>query len=873
MAPGDPLELEAEKLAIRAVREPAPHIAPSPAAVHLQRKCAECQEDDAIRRSPSAGTAAGDVDTDSELMSRIAGMRGGGIALPSETRRLMESRLSHDFGHVRLHVGGDAAAAAAALSADAFTVGNDIFFAAGKFSPASPDGQRLLAHELVHVIQQARTLASPIVQRAPSATPAQPSHQGDGKCKSASKRDPLTVGNQAHEQIREYLIKQGRVEKREKELVIPRASKSSMASTKCQSSSTSFGRADLYRLGDPVLLAEIKPRASAASATDEVAHYIRRAGESMDRLFPDSQLSNANCNGMEAKEDDQRFVKRVDAEGTRKLFAEMNDILTSDTPIGQFEDNADQVLHAQLVAPGAVEYWCTSGTGTGNSALPASNSAPVNPTGTIAYRLTANGNPVTLMELTAGREVTFEAGPQLRPIATGTLNVTTDEGGLVLAGTLAAHLPCVDKADGELTYRNREWSGGISIASSQIGIPGIQSGQLNVGFTNEGVSVDGEVTAALPGGNVVTFRAQRSKTGDYVYEGIATLQVPGLKPVDVQIQYDGHTFHGEASTNVALGPLSGKVKLEYAADGDKGTSDLSGKGTLTIKNERVDGTFAAKVANGVLTGNGRVRVQLTKSLGGQVGITLDEKQRLRVSGGVTVAGPIEIFPRVPKGGGHKELFNNKLDIPIVGVTLGPLGSIGLIAQISAGLGVNYHFGPGTLDKIQLGVAFNPLEDNVALTADGHAELDIPAYAGVYLRLRGALGLSAAVASVTGGIEAVAELGLQGAARSVVDLHYAKGGFSLEGVTRISANPVVRLSLDANVIAEAGAFGVSYEWRKDWKLASVELGSSWELGLEAKLGYSSSKGVQLPAPGEIRWIYPKNIDPAAILNALMKRVMG
>lgn len=463
----------------------------------------------------------------------------------------------------------------------------------------------------------------------------------------------------------------------------------------------------------------------------------------------------------------------------------------------------------------------------------------------------------------------FEVGPQGRPIATGNMNVTADEGGLVLSGTLEAHLPRVDQARGEIMYRHGEWTGGITIASTQIRIPGIQSGQLNVGFTKKGVSVDGEAIAAIPGGNVVTFRAQRTKAGDYLYAGDATLRVPGLQPVNAHIQYDGRTFHGKASTGVNLGPLSGKVNLEYVADGDKGTSDLSGKGSLTIKKGRVNGTFTGKVAKGVLTGEGHVQVKLTDKLVGQVGITLDERQHLRVSGGLVVSDPVQLFPRVPEGGGHKELFHRSLDIPIVGITLGPLGAIGLIARISVGFGVNYHFGPGTLDKIQLKVAFNPLENDMALTADGRAELYIPAYAGAYLRLRGALGLSAAIASLTGGIEASAELGLQGGARSAVDFHYEKGGFSIEGVTRISAHPVFRLGLIANVIAEVGAL----EWRKDWKLANFEVGSGWELGLEAKIGYSSNTGVKLPALSEIRWIYPQHIDPTAILRALFKRGMG
>jgi hypothetical protein len=462
----------------------------------------------------------------------------------------------------------------------------------------------------------------------------------------------------------------------------------------------------------------------------------------------------------------------------------------------------------------------------------------------------------------------FEVGPRGRPVATGRIMVTADSGGLVLNGTLDAHLPRVDRAHGEVTYRNGEWTGGIDILSTQIGIPGIQSGQLRLGFTNAGVTVTGTVIAVIPGGHQVTFRVERDQAGNLVYTGDANLRVPGLRPVVAHVRYDGRRFLATARTGVDLGPLSGDVALTYRADGETQESELSGEGTLTIRRGRVNGTFTGRVRNGVFTGDGNVQVRLTDNLIGTVGISLNEQRLLRVSGELVVPQPITLFPRVPQGGGRRELFNRSLDIPILGLTLGPLGSVGLIARITAAFGIDYHFGPGTLENIRVAVAFNPLEEDAAFTADGHAELNIPAYAGVYVRLRGGLGLSALIASVTGGIEAQADLGLQGGARTSIDLHYAAGGFSLEGRTRISATPRLRLSLTANIIAEVGALGLTQEWRKDWRLYAVELGSALEFGLEAGLGYSSVTGVRLPSMDDITWIYPRNFDYHQILNDLL-----
>lgn len=66
----------------------------------------------------------------------------------------MESRFGHDFSRVRVHTDPLAARSAEAVAAQAYTVGSDVVFGVGRYAPASRDGQRLLAHELAHVVQQ-----------------------------------------------------------------------------------------------------------------------------------------------------------------------------------------------------------------------------------------------------------------------------------------------------------------------------------------------------------------------------------------------------------------------------------------------------------------------------------------------------------------------------------------------------------------------------------------------------------------------------------------------------------------------------------------------------------------------------------------------
>lgn len=74
-------------------------------------------------------------------------------------REFMESRFSHDFSQVRVHADAKAGESARAVDALAYTVGQDIFFGAGQYHPKTENGQKLLAHELTHVIQQENAIA------------------------------------------------------------------------------------------------------------------------------------------------------------------------------------------------------------------------------------------------------------------------------------------------------------------------------------------------------------------------------------------------------------------------------------------------------------------------------------------------------------------------------------------------------------------------------------------------------------------------------------------------------------------------------------------------------------------------------------------
>jgi hypothetical protein len=98
-------------------------------------------------------------------------LRSPGQAMTPTTRDTMESRFDHDFSRVRVHSDARAAESARAVNALAYTVGSDVVFGGGQYQPSTLAGQRLLAHELAHVVQQRGAALQPRLEVGPGDTP------------------------------------------------------------------------------------------------------------------------------------------------------------------------------------------------------------------------------------------------------------------------------------------------------------------------------------------------------------------------------------------------------------------------------------------------------------------------------------------------------------------------------------------------------------------------------------------------------------------------------------------------------------------------------------------------------------------------------
>jgi hypothetical protein len=122
----------------------------------------------AIARTQGAGILP-NGEVHSSVQSKIDGSRGGGTGLDTGVQERLSPSLG-DLSDVRVHTDSTAHDLNHAVSARAFATGSDVYFAQNEYKPNTSDGDRLLAHELAHVVQQ---------RGAPTSGPLTVSNPGD----------------------------------------------------------------------------------------------------------------------------------------------------------------------------------------------------------------------------------------------------------------------------------------------------------------------------------------------------------------------------------------------------------------------------------------------------------------------------------------------------------------------------------------------------------------------------------------------------------------------------------------------------------------------------------------------------------------------
>jgi Domain of unknown function (DUF4157) len=145
--PGDRYEQEADRVA-EAVVSGADSAGNSITPLAATKEEPKKSEEESLQR------AGGDHEISAAPPIVDEVLQSSGQPLDAATRAFMEQRIGHDFSQVRVHFGGMAEQSAREVNAHAYTVGYEIVFGTGRFAPKMPEGRRLIAHELAHVVQQ-----------------------------------------------------------------------------------------------------------------------------------------------------------------------------------------------------------------------------------------------------------------------------------------------------------------------------------------------------------------------------------------------------------------------------------------------------------------------------------------------------------------------------------------------------------------------------------------------------------------------------------------------------------------------------------------------------------------------------------------------
>jgi hypothetical protein len=125
------------------------------------------EEEEAIQMQPD-----GTMRTSNALSAAVQNAQGNGQSLPEGNRKPLERAFGSNFENVNIHTDAEADQLSRSMQARAFTVGSDIYFRQNAYARDSTSGQRLLAHELTHVIQQGFAPAQPKIDERPEADPS-----------------------------------------------------------------------------------------------------------------------------------------------------------------------------------------------------------------------------------------------------------------------------------------------------------------------------------------------------------------------------------------------------------------------------------------------------------------------------------------------------------------------------------------------------------------------------------------------------------------------------------------------------------------------------------------------------------------------------
>lgn len=360
--------------------------------------------------------------------------------------------------------------------------------------------------------------------------------------------------------------------------------------------------------------------------------------------------------------------------------------------------------------------------------------------------------------------------------------------------------------------------------NAELDIRGVQSGTLSMTYSQEVFSIGGSFQLSneiprLRSGSVEVQVTRRADVEGYEVNasGSANLDIPGINDAVLSVQY-------------VNGILTIEGQFAYSRDRLSGQVQLGATNQAIGEDGRPNGTPSERFR---LFGGGSLTLRLTPWLQATAGVRILPNGEIEVIGRIELPSSVNVFDRRSI---ERNLFRMPtLEIPLFAIPLGPR-SIGLVARISGGLDFSAGIGPGQIQQLYGEITYNPSHPEQT-SLRGGGRFVIPADAALTLRADAGLGVSVAIASLSGGIELVGSVGLQGEAAAQIDLNWSpQSGLELNALGSVMVTPKFRF--DANLFARASldllVTSISRTWRHN--LASFEYGPDLRFGINFPIHY-------------------------------------
>jgi len=477
------------------------------------------------------------------------------------------------------------------------------------------------------------------------------------------------------------------------------------------------------------------------------------------------------------------------------------------------------------------------------------------------------------LTLSAGAATPIEATGlvefHIGELAKGSLEGRTTANGFAMTGKLEFDKQLFT-GNGTISYDSAEGMDAHGSLGLKPGaLKGVKKARFTLAYDDKKKAIDfsGDAELSVPGFKGAQITAHADDGGNVSLGGEAQLAdtIPRIKAgkLNVSAERKGDVWSlgggGELEPDLDGMDASAKIGLNYRDGVLKGELTASYKrsimsGSVTLNAEAMVGDDGGEAEPIKVWGSGSVDITVAPWLKATAGLTLDQKGEITVSGKLGLPSSLEIFPRKEI---NKSLVNIAVQIPIVP---------GIVAEVGGGLNAVAGIGPGVIDKLELGITYNPAhEEDTRIT--GGAHLRIPADAGLRLSARAGIGLGVTGVSVTGGLEIGGTLGIQGALEAGVDINWTpKEGLTLAATLSMYAQPCFTFSVAGYVNAQALGFSVYYQ---SWDLAALTLGSDYRVGIILPLRYQKGEfsGLSLD---DVKFIVP-DISPGDILSGLIDRI--